>query len=120
MLYSWMGYKDTYTTRIHIVTVMVQGVKVPRPRYAKPGANPTLETIEYVLAALQKADGPVSRNRLLATLGGWGHSTTRQSLNAAVNFLGDQGTIAEGSKGLVWVPEAPQELLEAIRKGPRL
>jgi len=41
-------------------------------------------------------------------------------LNAAVNFLGDQGMIAEGSKGLIWVPEAAQELLEAIRKGPRL
>src|SRR5207245_8377372 len=94
--------------------------KGPRPKYAKPGANPTLETIKYVLAALQKADGPVSRNRLLATLGGWGHSTTRQSLNAAVSFLGDQGTIAEGSKGLIWVPEALLELLEAVRKGPRL
>ena len=111
---------DTYTIWMYIVTVMAQAARVPRPRYAKPGANPTLETIEYVLAALRKADGPVSRNRLLATLGGWGHSTTRQSLNAAVNFLGDQGMIAEGSKGLIWVPEAAQELLEAIRKGPRL
>src|SRR5439155_980884 len=27
-LRSWMGYKDTYTRRIHIVTVMVQGAKV--------------------------------------------------------------------------------------------
>ncbi len=99
---------------------MAQVGKAPRPRYARPGANPTLETIEYVLAALQRADGPVSRNGLLSTLGGWGHSTTRQSLNAAVNFLGDQGLIAEGSKGLIWVPEASQELLEAIRRGPRL
>jgi len=99
---------------------MAKVLKAPRPRYAKPGANPTLETIEYVLTALQKAAGPVSRNRLLATLGEWGHSTTRQSLNAALNFLGDQGTIAEGSKGLIWVPEASRELVEAIRKGSRL
>jgi len=105
---------------MYIVTIMAQATKVPRPRYAKPGANPTLETIEYVLAALQKADGPVSRNRLLATLGGWGHSTNRQSLNAAVNFLGDQGMIAEGSKGLIWVPKASKELLNAIREGRRL
>jgi hypothetical protein len=111
---------DTYTRSMHIVSAMAQATKPPRPRYARPGANPTLETIEYVLAALQKAGGPVSRNRLLATLGDWGHSTTRQSLNAAVNFLGDQGMIAEGSKGLIWVPEASPELLEAIRKGPRL
>src|SRR2546426_10687141 len=105
---------------MHIVSDMAQLVKVPRPRYAKPGANPTLETIEYVLAALQKARSPVSRNRLLATLGHWGHSTTRQSLNAAVNFLGDQGMIAEGSKGLIWVTDASQELLAAIRNEPRI
>src|SRR2546428_13793153 len=92
----------------------------PRQKCQSPGPNPPPETIEYVLAALKKAGGPASRNRLLAILGDWGHSTTRQSLNAAVNFLGDQGMIAEGSKGLIWVPEASPELLEAIRKGPRL
>ena len=105
---------------MHILAAMSQVGKIPRPRFAKPGANPTLETLEYVLAAFQKARGPVSRNRVLATLGDWSHSTTRQSLNAAVNFLGDQGMLAEGSKGLIWVPEASQELLEVIRKGPRL
>lgn len=99
---------------------MADAMKRPRPKYAKPGANPTLETIEYVLAGLREAEGPVSRNRLLATLARWGHSTTRQSLNAAIAFLGGQGMIAEGSKGLIWVPEASPELLEAIRKGPRL
>jgi len=99
---------------------MAHAMKAPRPQYAKPGANPTLETIEYVLAGLRTARGPVSRNRLLATLAGWGHSTTRQSLNAAIAFLGDQGMIAEGSKGLIWVPEASLQLLEAIRKGQRL
>ena len=99
---------------------MAQITKPPTPKYARPGANPTLETIEYVLAALQKGEGPVSRNRLLAILATWGHSTTRQSLNVALDFLGDQGMVAEGSKGLLWVPEAPPELLEAIRKGPRL
>ena len=94
--------------------------KALRPRYARPGANPTLETIEYVLAALRKSGAPVSRNGLLGTLAGWGHSTTRQSLNVALDFLGDHGLVAEGSKGLIWVPEASPELLEAIRKGPRL
>ena len=99
---------------------MAQIAKAPRPRYARPGANPTLETIEYVLSALQKAQGPLSRNRVLATLGRWGHATTRQSLNAALGFLGSQGMVAEGSKGLIWVPQASPELLEAIRKGSRL
>ncbi len=92
----------------------------PAPRFAKPGANPTLETIEYVRAALRSAGGPVSRNRLLAVLSKWGHSTTRQSLNAVIAFLADDGMVAEGSKGLVWVPEASERLLEAVRKGTPL
>lgn len=99
---------------------MAQAAKVPRLRYARPGANPTLETIEYVLSALQKSEEPVSRNQILATLARWGHSTTRPSLNAALAFLGDEGMVAEGSKGLIWVPEAGPELLETVRKGPRL
>lgn len=99
---------------------MAQRTKPPTPKYARRGANPTLETIEYVLAALQRAKGPISRNGLLAALARWGHSTTRQNLNAAVRFLGDQGMIAEGSKGLIWVPEASPELVEAVRKGLRL
>ena len=99
---------------------MAQISTPPRPKYAKPGANPTLETIEYVLGALQKSEGPTSRNRILSTLARWGHSTTRPSLNAALAFLGDGGMVAEGSKGLIWVPEASPELLEVIRKGPRL
>lgn len=94
--------------------------KAPRPKYARPGANPTLQTIEYVLAALQKSEGPISRNKLLTTLAMWGKSTTRRSLNVALDFLGDQGMVAEGSKGLLWVPEASPELLEAVRNGPRL
>ncbi|MFA5810523.1 MAG: hypothetical protein WC935_09380 [Thermoleophilia bacterium] len=114
------GYKDTYSGWIHILTSMAQAARAPRLKYARPGANPTLETIEYVLAALQKSGEPVSRNRLLATLARWGHSTTRQSLNATLAFLGDEGMVAEGSKGLIWVPEAGPELRETIRQGRRL
>lgn len=99
---------------------MAHAAKAPRLRYARRGANPTLETIEYVLNALQKSEGPVSRNQVLAILARWGHSTTRPSLNATLAFLGDEGMVAEGSKGLVWVPEASPQLIDAIRKGPRL
>src|SRR3989304_177584 len=95
---------------------MTQLAKAPAPKYARPGANPTLETIEYVLAALQNAVAPVSRNGLLATPAAWGHSTTRQNLNVALDFLSDQGMVAEGSKGLLWVPEASPELLEDPEK----
>jgi hypothetical protein len=76
--------------------------------------------MEYVLAVLQKSGGPISRNGLLSILAHWGHSTTRQSLNAVLAFFGDQGMVAEGSKGLIWVPEASPELLEVIRRGHRL
>ncbi len=92
-------------------------MKVPEPVFAKPGANPTLETIEYVRKALEFADGPVSRNELLRILRKWGHSTTRQSLNAVIEFFGDMGMVAEGSKGLIWVPEMSDALWEATRKG---
>jgi len=102
------------------IVSMPQAAHAPRLKYAKPGANPTLETIEYVLGALQRAEGPISRNQILGALRQWGHSTTRQSLNAALAFLGDEGMVAEGSKGLIWVPEASPQLLEAIREGPRL
>lgn len=99
---------------------MAESSHAPPLKYARQGANPTLETMEYLLGALQESGEPVSRNRILAILAGWGHSTTRQSLNAALAFLGDEGMVAEGTKGLIWVPEAPPQLLETIRKGPRL
>jgi len=62
----------------------------------------------------------MSRSELLSILASWGHSTTRRSLNAALAFLGEQGLFAEGSKGLIHVPAASPELLEAIREGPKL
>lgn len=94
--------------------------KAPKPRFARPGANPTLATLEYIRSALRAADGPMSRNALLARLSSWGHSTTRQSLNAAIGFLAQDGSVAEGSKGLIWVPAASGPVLEAIRSGERL
>lgn len=99
---------------------MAQSVHSPRTEFSRPGANPTLETIEYIRAALRGADGPLSRNQLLAILSGWGHSTTRQSLNAAIAFLGADGSVAEGSKGLIWVPPASVQLTDIIHKGQRL
>jgi len=99
---------------------MVVPVKAPRPKHAKPGANPTLETLEYIRSALSTAEEPLSRNRLLSILASWGHSTTRPSLNAGIAFLAQDGSIAEGSKGLVWVPQAEGPALEAILRGRRL
>ncbi len=91
-------------------------MKEPQLEYARLGANPSLATIEYVRSILQNAVEPLSRNALLSILSKWGHSTNRPSLNAILQFFGDNGMIAEGSKGLIWVPQASPQLLEVIRK----
>lgn len=110
--------------RIHIphgtIHPLVASKGSPKPRFARPGANPTLATLELIRAALRQSDGPVSRNALLAQLKVWGHSTTRQSLNAGIAFLAADGAIAEGKHGLIWVPQAKGPILDAIREGERL
>lgn len=94
--------------------------RAPTPKFAKLGANPTLQSIEFVRAALMAAEVPISRNVLLEQLSRWGHSMTRQSLNAALGFLAADGSIIEGSKGLVWVRPASPAMREAILRGRRL
>jgi hypothetical protein len=44
----------------------------------------------------------------------------RQTLNVVIRYLAADGSVAEGSKGLIWVPEASPQLAEAIRKGRTL
>jgi hypothetical protein len=95
-------------------------MRPPHPEFARPGANPTLESIEYVRAILRDSEEPVSRNDILHTLARWSHSMSRQSLNAALKFLAADGSVAEGSRGLIWVPEASPPLAEEIRKNRRL
>lgn len=95
-------------------------LKPPALEFARPGANPTLESIEYVRAIFKESEIPISRNRVLRVLADWGHSMTRQSLNSIIDFLGSEGAITEGSKGLIWVPNATGDLADAIDKGRRL
>ncbi|MBI4393715.1 MAG: hypothetical protein HY556_07975 [Euryarchaeota archaeon] len=99
---------------------MMPSLRPPKPKFAKTGANPTLATIELVRAILQEAEEPISRNAILEQLARWRHSTTRQSLNAILRFLAEDGSVLEGSKGIIWVPEASPELAEAIRNGRKL
>jgi hypothetical protein len=99
---------------------MTNLLKPPRLEFARPRANPTLESIEYVRAILKGSDGPVSRNEILRTLSRWSHSMSRQSLNAALKFLSTDGSVASGSKGLVWVPTPSPVLTEEIKKARRL
>jgi hypothetical protein len=92
----------------------------PQLEFARPGANPTLGTMELIRSTLRRADGPISRDELLKQLTVWRHSTSLPSLNAAIRFLAVDGAVAEGSKGLTWVPRAPATLRNAIRSGLRL
>jgi len=105
---------------MYTYTAMASLLGPPRPEFARPGANPTLESIEYVRSILRRADEPLSRNEILRILSGWSHSMGRQSLNAVINFLAADGSVAEGSKGLIWVPEASPQLSEAIKKARSL
>lgn len=45
---------------------------------------------------------------------------SRQSLNAVIKFLSADGSVAEGSKGLIWVPVASPKLMTAIGKSRSL
>lgn len=99
---------------------MAQAIRAPSLEFSKPGANPTLSTIELIRAALRVRGEPMSRNALLEQLAAWGHSTSRQSLNAALEFFASDGSVVEGSKGLFWVPPPSTQLKEIIRTGVRL
>ena len=88
--------------------------QAPQPRFAKRGANPGLAKVEAIREILRKAKGPVSRNQMLAELKAWGMGTNRPTLNAALEFLGSEGQIIEGSKGLEWVPAARGQILQTI------
>ena len=92
----------------------------PALEFARKGANPTLESIEYVRAVLRTAEEPISRNEILRVLSDWSHSMSRQSLNATLRFLAADGSVAEGSKGIVWVPEASPRLLNDLSRNRTL
>ena len=94
---------------------MAISARPPRLEFAHEGANPTLETIEYIRAILRAAETPISRNEILRKLAAWGHSTTRQTLNAAIAFLGADGNVAEGSKGVLWLSEPSPKLTQGLR-----
>lgn len=94
-------------------------LQLPAPSHASRGANPTLETLEYIRLVLKRAPGPISRNEILRILSRAGHGTTRQALNAALGFLGEDGSVVEGSKGLQWVYPAEGRILETIRRKTR-
>src|SRR5690242_14102956 len=95
------------------VRLMDGWTRAPRLRYARPGANPSLSSIEYVRAILEQSEAPIRRESILSVLASWGDSTELGGLNSIIEFFGDEGAIAEGSKGLVWAPHASGRLAAA-------
>jgi hypothetical protein len=93
---------------------------IPRLRYARRGANPSLEMIEYVRSALVAAGEPVSRNHVLRVLSEWNHTTTRRSLNAILGFFAAHGLVEEGKRGVLWMPSATPAMVQALRAGRRI
>ncbi len=80
----------------------------------------TLGTTEIVMALLQEAGDPVSRNWLLERLKESGHTTTRARLNRALAFCLDMGLAIEGSKGIQWTHTTSPSLHRSPAKGKRL
>ena len=79
-----------------------------------------LGTVELVRELLEEAEGPVSRNWLLAQLKAAGHTTVRPRLNRALAFFFDLGLAVEGSKGIQWTHNPSESLRRAVVAGKRL
>lgn len=88
----------------------------PEPEFATPGANPTLLKIELVRSALRRAHGPMSRKQIKAQMSAWGHGLNGPTLNAALAFLADDGSVVLGSKGVQWATPATGQVLDTIRR----
>lgn len=90
---------------------------IPKPPKIE-GRGPTLATVHEVEAILRKADEPISINEIKRRMRAKSvqHSAVRMALDHLARF----GVVAEGSKGVIWVPSASPQLLEAIRAGKRL
>jgi hypothetical protein len=78
---------------------MPEPIRAPEPEFARPGANPTLESIEYLRAVLRHAEVPLGRSEIHHILAGWSHGMGRESVNAVIDFLAVDGSIGKGSRG---------------------
>lgn len=87
-------------------------------RRRKPDVN--LSTAELIRDLLERAEGPVSRNWVLARLKRSGHTTTRARLNRVLSFYFDLGLAVEGSKGVQWTHSQSESLRRAVATGKRL
>ncbi len=85
-----------------------------------PRVDVQVATLEGIEAVLQDAQGPVSRNYILANLKADGRGTTSPRLNRALGYLFRHGMAVEGSKGIQWTHSQSPSLARARAVGRRL
>jgi hypothetical protein len=90
---------------------------IPKPPKIE-GRGPTLATVYEVESILRKAGEPISINEIKRRMRA--KSVQHSAVRMAIDHLGRFGVVAEGSKGVLWVPPASPQLEEAIRAGKRL
>lgn len=102
-------------------TPMPQLMETPphEPEFARKGANPGLQLIEYIDMILDEAEEPLSRNDILRQLAAWKHGTSRETLNAALQYQMHLSLIYEGTKGIQRVRPAQGSVLETILRKRR-
>ena len=86
----------------------------------KPEVDVNLHTVERIEAILRDAEGPVSRNYILAKLKETGGGTNSPRLNRALQYLYDHRMIVEGSKGVQWTQSGNPRLRRAAEAGSRV
>ena len=87
---------------------------------APPRVDVQLGTLERVEHVLRIAQGPVSRNYILAELKEQGRGTTSPRLNRALGYLFAHAMAIEGSKGIQWTHSQSASLARARATGRRI
>ena len=78
---------------------------------------PTLKTILAIEEVVKKANGPVSRNRILAKLQ---TGVMRSTLNLALDYMEKRGMVLETKKGFIWIFNPTKKLKKAEKEGLQL
>jgi hypothetical protein len=75
---------------------------------------PTLKTILAIEEVIKKANNPLSRNKILATLP---TKAMRSTLNLALDYMERRGLVLETKKGFIWTFNPSKKLKKAENKG---
>lgn len=94
--------------------------KVERRKAVPRLFTPEVEMTANLRSALHRAEEPLSPEQIQTISEGWSPRPTRKMVNDAIEILTADGLVAEGSKGLIWVPEASSKQQGMVRKAREL